>query len=143
MRDLAISRPDMELRELRRTVDLLKDESRDRIWRAEEDMLRKHRDFDSVYNSLERDNVKLRDEIRKTRRMVSCYGHGPAAAIDSKGAVWARCRRCCDMYDMNLNSAYACGYHPGELTLSGYTCCGVLPRAGVPHVYCHWRTHCA
>lgn len=37
----------------------------------------------------------------------------------------------------------SCGYHPGELTCNGYTCCGVVPRVGSSPVWCHWRPHVA
>ena len=88
---------------------------------------------------------KVRDgKLTVSRFPGSGYLH-PSYEVekDSKGRLMARCRRCSELFNINNNSVYSCGYHPGELGVEGYSCCGVIPRPGTPAVFCHWRPHAA
>jgi len=143
LRDVAIRREkDTELGELKQAVAELQ-KQRDHLQR-ESFVHHQNREFDVLRTSLERENDRLRVDLTQARKDISTRLYAPPLLNrDPDGDMLARCRRCHDRFSLSKPPDAQCGFHPGDLTPNGYTCCGVVPRQGASPVYCHWRPHVA
>lgn len=52
------------------------------------------------------------------------------------------CAQCHQIYKESENHAEACHFHPGEFSISYFTCCGYRPEAESLDFYCRKSYHC-
>lgn len=148
MRDIALKKNDPkadEMASLKQAVQELQSGGASLKEQQAKALLKEEqRNFETSRASIERDNQRLREDLEATRREIANrINPYPQIERELGGDLLARCRRCHERFNLSKPSENACGYHPGELTPDGFTCCGVTPRPGTHPVYCHWRPHVA
>ena len=69
----------------------------------------------------------IQDKIKETQKIDN---------IKSELLELQECKNCKQIYKVSENHSEACQFHPGEYSVSYFTCCGYRPNNGSLNFYC-------